>query len=138
MLLCAYATNVIHLRNSAHSFAQACERVPAACQSQGYGVLAQHNVGDTLRSKGIDYAGQCVVFEICQPAHAAVILQIDPTLASALPCRLAVTQQGSDSVRLSLLSPEHLLREASSKEAIRRVAAQVEQDTLRILELVAH
>jgi uncharacterized protein (DUF302 family) len=129
---------VIHLQNTQRSFSEVCERMASACQSQGYGVLAQHNVGDTLRSKGIDYSGQCIVFEICQPAHAAAILQADASLASALPCRIAVSQQGSEPVSLSMLSPEQLLRAASSKEAIQRIGAQVQQETLRIMELVAH
>ncbi|MFZ9287135.1 MAG: DUF302 domain-containing protein [Vulcanococcus sp.] len=129
---------VIHLQTSARSFAEVCDRLPAACQAEGYGVLATHNVGETLRAKGLDYSGQCVVFEICQPAHAAAILQADASLASALPCRIAVSQQGSEPVSLSMLSPEQLLRAASSKEAIQRIGAQVQQETLRIMELVAH
>ncbi|PWL23680.1 MAG: hypothetical protein DCO99_00720 [Synechococcus sp. XM-24] len=129
---------MIHLQSSVHSFEATCERMAEACQTQGYGVLAQHNVGDTLRAKGIDYSGQCIVFEICQPSHAAAILKADATLASGLPCRMAVSQQGSEPVSLSMFSPEQLLREASSKEAIQRIGAQVQQETLRIMELVAH
>ena len=129
---------MIHLQSSARSFSDTCERMAPACQSQGYGVLAQHNVGDTLRSKGIDYSGQCIVFEICQPSHAAAILKADPSLASGLPCRIAVSQQGSQPVSVSMFSPEQLLREASSDAVIQRVASQVEQETLRIMELVAH
>lgn len=129
---------MIHLQSSARSFSEVCERMAPACQSQGYGVLVQHNVGDTLRSKGIDYSGQCIVFEICQPSHAAAILQADPHLASGLPCRIAVSQQGSEPVSVSMFSPEQLLREASSDAVIQRVASQVEQETLRIMELVAH
>ncbi len=129
---------MIHLQNTQRSFSEVCERMASACQSQGYGVLAQHNVGDTLRAKGLDYSGQCVVFEICQPSHAAAILKADATLASGLPCRIAVSHQGSEPVSLSMFSPEQLLREASSKEAIQRIGAQVQQETLRIMELVAH
>ena len=129
---------MIHLQNTQRSFSEVCERMASACQSKGYGVLAQHNVGDTLRSKGIDYSGQCIVFEICQPSHAAAILKADATLASGLPCRIAVSQQGSEPVSLSMFSPEQLMREASSKEAIQRIGAQVQQETLRIMELVAH
>lgn len=129
---------MIHFQNTQRSFSEVCERMASACQSKGYGVLAQHNVGDTLRSKGIDYSGQCIVFEICQPSHAAAILKADATLASGLPCRIAVSQQGSEPVSLSMFSPEQLLREASSKEAIQRIGAQVQQEMLRIMELVAH
>ena len=129
---------MIHLQTTQRSFSEVCDRMASACQSQGYGVLAQHNVGETLRSKGIDYSGQCIVFEICQPSHAAAILKADPNLASGLPCRIAVSQQGNDPVSVSMFSAEQLLREASSDPAIQRVASQVEQETLRIMELVAH
>ncbi len=129
---------MIHLKTTQRSFRQACDALPLACQSQGYGVLAQHNVGDTLRSKGIDYSGQCIVFEICQPSHAAAILKADPSLASGLPCRIAVSQQGNEPVSVSMFSAEQLLREASSDVAIQRVGSQVELETLQIMEMVAH
>ena len=109
----------------------------SACQSQGYGVLAQHNVGETLRSKGIDYSGQCIVFEICQPYHAAAILKAAPNLASGLPCRIAISKADSGEVTLSMFSPERLFRDISTKAEVLAIAQQVEKETRSIINKVA-
>ena len=128
---------MIHLQTTQRSFSEVCDRMASACQSQGYGVLAQHNVGETLRSKGIDYSGQCIVFEICQPAHAAAILKADPTLASGLPCRIAISQADSGEVTLSMFSPERLFRDISTKAEVLAIAQQVEKETRSIINKVA-
>jgi len=128
---------VIHLQTTQRSFSEVCDRMASACQSQGYGVLAQHNVGETLRSKGIDYSGQCIVFEICQPSHAAAILKADPTLASGLPCRIAISQADSGEVTLSMFSPERLFLDISPKAEVLAIAQQVEEETRSIINEAA-
>ena len=129
---------MIHLQITQRSFSEVCDRMASACQSQGYGVLAQHNDGETLRSKGIDYSGQCIVFEICQPVHAAAILKADPTLASGLPCRVAISQTDSGEVMLSMCSPERLFRDISSKAEVLAIAQQVEEETRPIIGRAAY
>lgn len=128
---------MIHLQTTQRSFSEVCDRMASACQSQGYGVLAQHNVGETLRSKGIDYSGQCIVFEICQPSHAAAILKADPNLASGLPCRIAISQADSGEVTLSMFSPERLFRDISPKAEVLAIAQQVEEETRSIINEAA-
>ena len=102
----------------------------------GYGLLGIHNIGATLRAKGIAYPGECLVAEICQPNHAAGLLTCDPTLASALPCRIAVQSQ-NDSSSVSMVSPLALLSALSDQPTVRQLAQHVEDETLAILEELA-
>ena len=58
-------------------------------------MLHIHNLGATLRSKGIAFDGECRVFEICNPGQAAKVLSVDMRLNMALPCRVSVySEQG--------------------------------------------
>jgi len=49
----------------------------------------------TLRGKGVDFAEQCKVFAVCNPAQAGRALAADLRLNMALPCRISVfTEDG--------------------------------------------
>ena len=127
---------MLHSRVSGQPFEQTCQQLEQACGLQGYGVLTSHNVGDTLRSKGFEHAEACKVYEICHPGHAAALLAVEPSLAAALPCRIAVSSHHGTTL-LSLLSPQQLLSALSADASVHATAEQVEQDTLAILAAAA-
>jgi uncharacterized protein (DUF302 family) len=140
MVITADLPAMLHARTSGRSHAEACAQLEASCQRHGYGVLGSHNVAETLRSKGLPFAGESRIYEICHPGHAAAILAADPLLAAALPCRIAVISTDG-STRLSMLSPQQLLAGLSGDSpgaaAHQATAAQVEAETLAILNEAA-
>ena len=69
-------------------FEQAAIDLDAAVKKHGFGVLHIHDLGNTLRSKGMAFDEQCRVFEVCNPAQAAKVLAADMRLNMALPCRI--------------------------------------------------
>jgi uncharacterized protein (DUF302 family) len=69
-------------------FAQAATDLEAAVKRHGFGVLHVHDLGATLRSKGIPFGQECKVFEVCNPGQAAKVLATDMRLNMALPCRI--------------------------------------------------
>ncbi len=136
MVITAFYRAMLHSRTASQPFEQACHQLEQACSLQGYGILASHNVGDTLRSKGFAFEDAVKVYEICHPGHAAALLAAEPALAAALPCRIAVgTHEGATLV--SLISPLELLTASSPASAVRTTAEQVERDTLAILAAAA-
>src|SRR5674476_1090813 len=72
------------------SFNQASTDLDSAVKRHGFGVLHVHDLGATLRSKGIAFEEECKVFEVCNPGQAAKVLSIDMRLNMALPCRISV------------------------------------------------
>ncbi len=52
------------------SFDQATSDLDTAVKAQGFGVLKVHDLGSTLRSKGIAFEEQCKIFEVCNPIQA--------------------------------------------------------------------
>ncbi len=76
-------------------FVQAVADLESAVKNHGFGVLHIHNLGTTLRNKGIGFAEECKIFEVCNPQQAANVLSCDMRLNRALPCRISVyTEQG--------------------------------------------
>ena len=69
-----------YIVDSAKSFDQAATDLEAAVKRHGFGVLHVHNLGATLRGKGIDFPEQCKVFEVCNPGQAARVLAADMRL----------------------------------------------------------
>ena len=39
----------------------------ATVQSNHFGVMQVHNLKETMNKKGVDFAHECLIFEVCQP-----------------------------------------------------------------------
>jgi hypothetical protein len=73
----------------------------------GFGVLHVHDLGNTLRSKGVDFKEECKIFEVCNPHEAAKVLATDMRLNMALPCRISVYTEGGKT-NIGVISPSQL------------------------------
>ena len=56
-----------YIVESEKTFEQASQDLDAAVKRHGFGVLHVHDLGEMLRSKGIDFSEQCRIFEVCNP-----------------------------------------------------------------------
>jgi uncharacterized protein (DUF302 family) len=114
-------------------FALACSALELAVAEHEFGILAVHDLGQTLRSKGIDFEEQCRVFEVCHPEQAARVLKANMALAMALPCRISVfTDAGC--TWIGMIRPEVMLRTLSGDPELAVVARDVEVSLVEIIE----
>lgn len=114
-----------YIVESNKSFEQAATDLEASVQRNQFGVLHIHDLGNTLRSKGIAFSEQCKVFEVCNPVQAGKVLSTDMRLNMALPCRISVyTEQGK--TRLGLIRPVPMLAALSQDPTLQQVAQEVE------------
>ncbi|MEO8159656.1 MAG: DUF302 domain-containing protein [Betaproteobacteria bacterium] len=115
------------------SFDQAAADLDAAVKRNGFGVLHVHDLGGTLRGKGIEFGEQCKVFEVCNPGQAAKVLSADMRLNMALPCRISVfTDKGK--TRIGLIKPVEMLSGLSQDATLLQVAREVEQKTIQMVD----
>ena len=115
------------------SFTQAAQDLEAAVVRNSFGVLHVHDLGATLRSKGIAFGEECKVFEVCNPGQAAKVLATDMRLNMALPCRISVyTEQGK--TKIGLIKPVQMLAGLSQDAALTQVAKEVEQKTIQMVD----
>lgn len=114
------------------SFEQAATDLDAAVKKHGFGVLHVHDLGNTLRSKGMAFDEQCRVFEVCNPAQAVKVLAADMRLNMALPCRISVFTQGGKTM-IGLIKPVEMLAALSQDATLLQVANEVEESTIRMV-----
>lgn len=122
-----------YIVESEKSFERAAADLDAAVKRHGFGVMRIHDLGNTLRSKGINFKEQCRVFEVCNPSQAAKVLSADMRLNMALPCRISVfTEEGK--TKIGLIRPIQMLTALSDDPALAQVAKEVEEKTIQMVD----
>ena len=117
-------------------FEQAASALDAAVKAHQFGVLHVHDLGATLRGKGIDFEEQCRVFEVCSPPQAAKVMAADMRMNMALPCRISVyTEAGKTCI--GMIRPEPMLGMLSDDPALRAIASEVEAATRQMIDEAA-
>ena len=112
---------------------QAAADLAEAVARNGFGVLHVHDLGATLRGKGVAFERQCKVFEVCNPQQAASVLASDMRLNMALPCRISVyTDAGK--TWIGMIRPVPMLGMLSADPALVATAGEVEQILTRIID----
>jgi len=119
--------------DSNKSFDQAATDLEASVKRHEFGVLHIHDLGNTLRGKGIAFAENCKVFEVCNPGQAAKVLGTDMRLNMALPCRISVfTEHGK--TMIGMIKPVPMLAALSKDVSLVKVAQEVEAKTKMMIE----
>jgi len=122
-----------YIVETAKSFEQASADLEAAVKRHGFGVLHVHDLGATLRGKGVAFGEQCKVFEVCNPSQAAKVLSIDMRLNMALPCRISVFTEDSKTW-IGLIKPTDVLSALSQDAGLVQTAKEVEEATFQMID----
>ena len=125
--------NPQYIAETTKSPAQAVTDLQAAVKQHGYGVLHIYDLKETLASKGFDLPNACHILDVCNPQQAVAVLTADMGMNIALPCRISVYQDGGKTL-IGMVRPTVLLASLSESEDLKTIAAQVEQDTIAIIE----
>ncbi|GAB4117400.1 MAG: DUF302 domain-containing protein [Sideroxydans sp.] len=122
-----------YIVESNKTFEQAAADLDAAVKKHGFGVLHVHDIGNTLRGKGVAFAPQCRVFEVCNPLQAAKVMAADMRLNMALPCRISVYTEGGKT-RIGMIKPAAMLATLSPDPVLAQIAQEVEQKTVQMID----
>ena len=114
---------------------QAGQALEAAAQKHKFGVMAVHNLKETMAKKGVEFAKECLIYEVCNPLQAKKVLEANPSISTALPCRIAVFEEGNHT-KLSTLKPTAMLALFGNRE-LDPVAQEVEQVILAMMNEAA-
>ena len=115
------------------SMAQLREDLPRAAAGRNFGVLAVLDLKEKMREKGVPYAGEAQVYEICNPQKAREVLEAAPELAAVLPCRISVYVGRDGQTRLATVRPSSLIAALGAK-GVDGPAREVEETLAGILE----
>ncbi len=97
-----------------------------------FGVLAVHDLKETLAKKGVDLAMECRIYEVCNPHQAKKVLDADGAISTALPCRISVYGSANE-YTLATMRPSEMMK-AFAKPEIKPVAREVEEVILKMMK----
>jgi len=106
-----------------------------AVQANHFGVMQVHNLKETMNKKGVEFARECLIFEVCQPQQAKKVLDENMSVSTALPCRISIYEEGGKTI-LATLKPTTLLAMFNSPQ-LKGVAQEVETTIVKIMEEAA-
>ena len=109
--------------------------VQAAVEANHFGVMQVHNLKETMAKKGVEFARECLIFEVCQPQQAKKVLDENMSVSTALPCRISVYEEDGKTV-LATLKPTTLLA-MFNVPALQQVAQEVEDTLVKIMKAAA-
>jgi uncharacterized protein (DUF302 family) len=112
------------------------EALRAAAAERKFGVLTVHNLEETMRNKGVEFNGTCLIYEVCNPHQAKKVLEANGAVSTALPCRISVYADKSGGYRIATLLPTALMKMFGSAE-LEPVAAEVEHVMKEIIQAAA-
>ncbi len=117
---------------SARSLSDIERGLQESAARQQFGILAVHDLQETLKKKGVDLAMECRVYEVCNPHQAKKVLEADGAMSTALPCRISVYGAKGE-YTLATMRPTELLK-AFSLPGVEGVAKEVEAVIVRMMQ----
>lgn len=99
--------------------------------ANNFGVMQVHDLKDTMWKKGVEFAHECLIFEVCQPQQARKVLDENMSISTALPCRISVYEEGGKTI-LATLKPTILLGMFNTPQ-LNNVAMEVEAVLVKIM-----
>ena len=96
-----------------------------------FGIIAVHNLQETLKKKGVDLAMECRIYEVCNPHQAKKVLDADGAISTALPCRISVYGL-PNKYTLATMRPTEMMK-AFANPSIEPVAQEVEEVIVQLM-----
>lgn len=117
------------------SVKEAATALQSAVEANHFGVMQVHNLKETIAKKGVEFAHECLIFEVCQPQQAKKVLDENMSVSTALPCRISIYEEGGKTI-LASLKPTTLLAMFNTPQ-LKGVAQEVENTIVKIMKEAA-
>jgi uncharacterized protein (DUF302 family) len=117
------------------SVTEAAAALHVAVQANHFGVMQVHNLQETMVKKGVEFARECLIFEVCQPQQAKKVLEQNMSVSTALPCRISIYEEGGRTI-LATLKPTVMLAMFQTPR-LAGVAQEVEDTIFKIMKEAA-
>lgn len=116
-----------------YSFDEALLKVTEELKKEGFGVLTEIDVKETLKKKlQVDFR-RYKILGACNPPFAYKALQVEENLGVLLPCNLVVQEKEDHSIQVSAINPMESMQ-AVQNEALGEVAKEVSEKLSKVLE----
>ena len=112
------------------AFEEAVARTKEALKAEGFGVLTEINVRETLKDRiGVDYPSY-IILGACNPALAHEALLLENKVGTMLPCNVVVRDTGDGQTEVAAIDPVasmQAIENPALKKAARVVRAKLDR-----------
>ncbi len=113
-------------------FDEAVTRTMDALKKEGFGVLTEIDVRETLKKKiGVDFPSYRIL-GACNPALAYEALKLENKVGTMLPCNVVVRDAGNGQTEVAAIDPVASMQAIDNPE-LKRAAGQVRAKLERVV-----
>lgn len=115
------------------TFEQAIDEVKEALAIQGFGVLSEINIHDTLKKKlDVDFR-RYTILGACNPTYAYKALQNEDKIGTMLPCNVVIQELGKNEIEVSAIDPIASMTAIENPKLI-KIAGEIKGKLERVIE----
>ncbi|MCH8031899.1 MAG: DUF302 domain-containing protein [Bacteroidetes bacterium] len=115
------------------SFEETIQHVTEALKTEGFGILTEIDIRETLKEKlDVDFRPYRIL-GACNPALAHQALQVEPHIGLMLPCNVIVQDAGEGKTEVSAVDPVASMS-AIENEALGDISMRVRARLERVIE----
>lgn len=115
------------------SYDQAISKVTELLKEEGFGVLTEIDVKETLKKKlDVDFKNYKIL-GACNPEFAYKALQAEDKIGVMLPCNVIVEEHEDGTVEVSAVNPVASMQAVSNKD-LHTISEQVRSDLGKMIE----
>jgi uncharacterized protein (DUF302 family) len=117
------------------AFEQTVEKVTEALKKEGFGIITEIDIKETLKKKLDVEFGKYRILGACNPRFAYKALQAEPRIGVFLPCNVIVRDLGDGKTEVAAINPMENMR-AVNKPELGELASEVESKLRSVVESV--
>ena len=114
------------------SFDEAIERVTDALKEEGFGILTEIDVKETLKRKLDEDFRPYRILGACNPPFAHKALLAEDKIGAMLPCNVIV-QQSDDGIEVAAVDPVASMQAVDNKE-LAEIAKEIQSKLRSVIE----
>lgn len=116
-----------------YSFDEAISKVTEELKKEGFGVLTEIDVKETLKKKlDVDFR-KYRILGACNPPFAYKALQVEETLGVLLPCNIVVQEKDNGVVQISAVNPMESMQAVKNPE-LEEIASTISAKLKNVLQ----
>ncbi|HWP48670.1 MAG TPA: DUF302 domain-containing protein [Candidatus Limnocylindrales bacterium] len=115
------------------TFDEAIAKVTEELKKEGFGVLTEIDVKETLKKKlGVDFQ-KYRILGACNPPFAYQALQAENKIGTMLPCNVIVQETSDGQVEVSAIDPVASMQ-AIENPALKKIATEVRNKLKKVID----
>jgi uncharacterized protein (DUF302 family) len=122
---------MLHIVESRKPLDRVAKDLEEAVARHKFGILGVHDLKAKMAEKGVEFARECRIYEVCNPQQAKRVLERNMEISTALPCRVSVYEEGGVT-KLATIKPTAMIALYGTPE-LKGVAEEVEATIAAIM-----